>query len=301
MNASRILSERGLAILLFHGVVEESDHTVRNYTCKHMEKDRFYRLMQQLKQEGQPVSMGDVIARHTEGRPYPPQAFAVTFDDGFENNYSIAAPMLRDLGIPATFYVTTDFVEHNTMSWIDRIEYCLEATGTGCVHLPWEQDSRLFSNAGDKIALLDYLRHVVKLDGGIDADGLADDLCLQWGLGPVAGSDDPLDLKMNWQQVRQLDGEALFTVGGHTHRHMILAYLGRAELHDEIGTSIRLLKGRAGICSPHYSYPEGLAHCYSDEVIDVLKNHGIDCCPTAEEGINRAGDSLFHLKRTMVT
>ena len=42
------------------------------------------------------------------------------------NNYSIAAPILNDLKIPATFYFSTDFVENNTMSWIDKIEYCFE-------------------------------------------------------------------------------------------------------------------------------------------------------------------------------
>ena len=38
----------------------------------------------------------------------PKRSFVITFDDGFENNYSVAAPMLDDLNIPATFYFSID-------------------------------------------------------------------------------------------------------------------------------------------------------------------------------------------------
>ena len=41
--------------------------------------------------------------------PFPPNSFAITFDDGFENNLSVAAPLLSDLKIPLTIYITTNF------------------------------------------------------------------------------------------------------------------------------------------------------------------------------------------------
>jgi peptidoglycan/xylan/chitin deacetylase (PgdA/CDA1 family) len=53
-------------------------------------------------------------------------AFVLTFDDGFENNYTIAAPILLRLNVPAIFYITTDYIEKNMMSWIDLIEYAAE-------------------------------------------------------------------------------------------------------------------------------------------------------------------------------
>jgi hypothetical protein len=68
----------------------------------------------------------------------------------------------------------------------------------------------------------------------------------------------------------------------------------------EIDTSLALLRKKGGLKVHHYSYPEGLSHCYGEREIAVLKNRGIVCSPTAIEGINLAGVDLFNLFRIMV-
>lgn len=301
MNPIAGLSDDGLVIFLFHGVVERSTHQVRNYTHKHLEKEYFARLMKGLAASGRALSMDELVEHHAGGVPFPPRSFAVTFDDGFENNCSIAAPILADLRIPATFYVTTGFIEHNAMSWIDRIEYCLEHARLGTLRFPWHGEPWAFSTDADKVAILDHLRGRVKRDSSINLDALVAEVFSQCGVHEVGQSDDPLDRKMTWKQVRELHEHPLFTVGGHTHSHRILSWLAPALLDEEIGTSIDLCRRRAGIDLRHYSYPEGLHHCYSDKVIRALIQRGIVCCPTAEPGLNRHTDDLFHLHRNMVT
>ena len=125
------LTSDGLAVFLFHGVVRQSRYAVRNYTGKHMERDRFCRIIEGLKNAGSALSMDDVVDHCQSGRPFPRRAFAMTFDDGFENNVSIAASILKELSVPASFYITSSFVEHNAMSWIDRIEHSLEEVSSG--------------------------------------------------------------------------------------------------------------------------------------------------------------------------
>ena len=71
-------------------------------------------------------------------------------------------------------------------------------------------------------------------------------------------------------------------------------------LSYELDTSMKLLKDKADIVPRHYSYPEGLKHCYSQNVIKELKKRGVLCCPTAIEGVNFIADDLFHLKRIMI-
>ena len=117
----------------------------------------------------------------------------------------------------------------------------------------------------------------------------------------VFTSDEDLDLKMNWQQLRELNALPGATVGGHSHTHAILSFLDPQTLAGEINTSLSLLRNRAAIGPRHYSYPEGLAYCYSPAVVDMLRQHGVRCCPSAEDGTNTPTTSPFELKRIFVT
>ena len=293
-------SDNTVAIFLFHGVIDKSTYKVRNYTKKHLGQEYFLRILKELKKRGRPLSMEDIINHIQNREEFPPQSFAVTFDDGFENNYSIAAPILSQERVPATFYVTTGFIEYNSMSWIDCIEYCLENAPPGRLLLPWSSEARAFQTPGDKIRLLDEIRLSAKKDPSVDAHSLADDIFVQCGMEPVRESIDALDKKMSWHQVRALNESPEFVVGGHTHTHTIMSFLSPNDLENEISISLKLLKEKAGVMPRHYSYPEGLEHCYSPEVIESLKNHGVVCCPTAIDGINYAKTDLFNLKRIMV-
>jgi peptidoglycan/xylan/chitin deacetylase (PgdA/CDA1 family) len=297
MNLAQHLRQDRLAIFLFHGVVEKSDYEVRNYTRKHLMEDEFKGAVQGLTTNGCPLSMDDVVRHHQEGTPFPENAFAITFDDGFENNLTVAAPILEDFSVPATFYVTTDFIANNRMSWIDRIEWAVEAVNEITVQLPWSDRSSILSDADSKRAFLDNVRKHVKSNFDIDADRLASDVQKQCGLEETWSAMGPLDQKLTWKQTRILADHPLFTVGGHTHTHAILSFLNSKELAVELDTGMNHLRENASIDSHHYSYPEGLAHCYSDAVIEALKERGVVCCPTAQDGYNTPGTDLFHLKR----
>jgi len=295
------LSQDRLAIFLFHGVVLKDDYRVRNYTRKHLPREVFFRHMKELKAHGTPMSMDQVVDHLRTRRPFGKGSFVVTFDDGFENNYSIARPILKELKIPAAVYVTTGFIEDNSMSWIDRLEYCFEVARISSVRLPWVQDAVSVATPAERRAALDSIRFHVKRDAAMDVDALVSDIFRQSRMDEVKESRDPLDLKMSWGQVAELGRDPDFIVGGHTHRHRIMSHLSAEELAGEVDTSLGLLQRKAGISSRHYSYPEGLRHCYGEEVIAFLKGRGIVCCPTAEDGDNGLEEDLFHLKRIFVT
>lgn len=294
------LSPDGVAIFLLHGVVAGAPRPVRNYTRKHIPRDDFAGFLKGLKAAGRALSMDEVLAHLEAGEAFPPNAFAITFDDGFRNNLTVAAPVLADLDIPATFYVTTDFVASNRMSWIDRIEWAVEAVPSVALRLPWAEAVSRASAPAEKRALLDDVRRNVKSNHALDADALATDIQAQCGLPETWSSDDELDRKLDWAEVRELASDSRFIVAGHSHTHPILAFLDDRRLAAELDTSLALLAEKAGIGNVHYAYPEGLAHCYSDRVIEALKARGIRCSPTAEDGINDAATDPFRLRRIFV-
>jgi hypothetical protein len=58
-----------------------------------------------------PCSLREVLARSRHGPPLPPRTFVVTVDDGFENVYEYAWPIFRELGIPATVFLATAYLD----------------------------------------------------------------------------------------------------------------------------------------------------------------------------------------------
>jgi peptidoglycan/xylan/chitin deacetylase (PgdA/CDA1 family) len=294
------LSDDRFVIFLLHGVISENTYSVRNYTHKHLELDYFVGFLKSIQDAGgQPISMTQIAESHLTGEKLPDKSFAITFDDGFLNNLTVAAPVLEELSIPATFYLTSDFIDSNRMSWIDRIEWALEETRQGKLDLPWETGCE-FESQDEKIDLLDEIRANVKVNAALSGDDIASGIQEQLGLPQTSETDDQLDKKMNWTQVRKLASSPIFDVGGHTHTHAILALLPTEEMEQEIDLSIKLLQEKTGIVSRHYSYPEGMAHCYSPSVIETLKKRNIDICPTAIDGDNDIKTDLFHLRRVMV-
>src|SRR5258706_4087662 len=106
-RALACLADDTLAIFLIHGVIERQRHRVRNYTGKHMDADLFTRCMKRLSEEGRALSMDDVLNHCAAGTAFPRRSFAITFDDGFENNIRVALPIMRDYDIPAMIYITS--------------------------------------------------------------------------------------------------------------------------------------------------------------------------------------------------
>jgi peptidoglycan/xylan/chitin deacetylase (PgdA/CDA1 family) len=295
------LEEKNLVIFLFHGVVNDSVYEVRNYNNKHLLSQNFIDLIKALRSKGKALSMDDIVSFKEEKIGYPPYSYAITFDDGFKNNHEIAAPILDDYSTPATFYITTDFVNSNRMSWIDQIEYCFESVQSAYFFLPWSKEKKYVYDSKTKVACLEEIRKKVKSNPiKYLNDEFVSNIFIQFGVDLIKSNSNKIDQKMNWSDVFSLSKNNLFAIGGHTHSHASLAFLGDDEIESEINTSLRYLQDKANLTTTHYSYPEGTKVDYSEKVIESLKKNQIKCCPTAINGSNKKGTNLFHLRRITV-
>lgn len=294
------LDEHELAIFLFHGVITEHTCGVRNYTGKHITSDIFARCISSVSRQGNSLSMDEVLHFCETQAPFPPKSFAITFDDGFENNLTVAAPILNDFDVPATIYVTTKFVEKNGMSWIDRIENAVEHANQQTISPRWTNESFTLRDSESRIRFLKAVRIYVKSSENCNANIFADELCSELGVESQPEAIGELDRKMSWEQVRNAAKSELITIGGHSHTHPILSFLSPQQLAYELDTCLGLLQQKGGIEPTHFSYPEGWDHCFSEEVIEELKKRGVRCSPTAIDGTNRIGCDPFRLRRIMV-
>ena len=211
------MTKEELSIFLFHGVIEKQIDPVRNYTKKHIEKELFANCIKLLSEKGTPLSM-DQVLHHLENQiPFPKNAFALTFDDGFENNVSVAAPILTDYKVPATIYVTSNFIEKNYMSWIDRIESAVQNINVFKHKFYWMEEVVTLNNHLSKIEFLKKVRKFVKNTPRCNPNEFADELCYSLEKQVVTKSTNPLDLKMSWEQVKAMHESEFFTIGGQPY------------------------------------------------------------------------------------
>jgi len=294
------LSDDKVVIFLLHGVItEKNNYCIRNYNNKHITKSDFHLLIKSLSDYGKPVSMNDII-RFCEGEKPVPKSFAITFDDGFHNNYINALPILINYNVPVTIYITTDFIDSNKMSWIDRIEWAFENISNIKIKLPFKEDISIASTNNSKIELLDNIRYYVKNNKSINPNLFADLIQKELNLPLTYSGHTELDRKLSWSEVAEINKNPIVTIGGHTHTHNILSYLTDKKLEKEIKHSLYLIKKNTGISVNHYSYPEGLDYTYDQRVIYHLKKNGILCCPSAQHGLININDNPFKLKRITV-
>ena len=116
-------------IYLFHGVIPQPPRkSIRNYNRKHILAEEFEWLIKHLMHTANPIDLRHLLWVCDEGKSLPKRSFSITFDDGFLNNYTFAAPILKLYGCPATFYLASSFINSNRMSWVDRIEYAVDQT-----------------------------------------------------------------------------------------------------------------------------------------------------------------------------
>ena len=132
-------------IVVYHSIADDHDHLLRPLS---LSVDVFERQLQFLKRRGfETVSLHDVHAYLERGVRLPQKAVALTFDDGFLDNWVHAFPLLHKYGMKATIFVTTEFVDPT-----DTCRPTLEDVWSGAVdrdslewwgHLSWPELRRM--------------------------------------------------------------------------------------------------------------------------------------------------------------
>lgn len=287
-----------LTILLYHGVTGCSKNDIENFSGKHISIENFEKQIKYLKEKCTILSMDDVVHLHNEGSSYPKNAVAVTFDDGFENNYLNAAVILDEHKCPATFYICPGMINTDLMFWVDKIEDCINRTSELYLNISLEKNVTLsLKNNGDKIVAVEMIKDYCKKSSAEVKNSVIEALIKKLKIYPSADR-SPNYKMMSWKQVKEIKSNSLFTIGGHTLYHDIMSAQKIERVKLDIDITISLLDYNLQQTTTHFAYPEGQHRHYSKAIILALINKGIICSPSAVDGTNTDED-LFNLKRIM--
>ena len=211
----------------------------------------------------------------------------VTFDDGYRDNAEAALPVLTRLGVPATFFLTTGFLDDPGLPWWDHVAYVVNATATPRLRLDWPEPVAIDLAATPRP---EAIASVIKLylDHHVDDDrrflaGLEDRAGVHVD-GPALGR----SLFMSWDQARAL-ADAGMTVGSHASTHRNLARLPEGEQRSELAGSRRALESRIGRPVDLLAYPYGWPGTFDARTKHLAREAGYRAAFSSLEGYNRPG------------
>ena len=255
----------------------------------------FERQMRFLHEHYTPVSLDQVVAWIIGGHPIPPRAVAVTFDDGYQDNYSNAFPILKKYRIPATFYVTAGCVDADEVLWTSKLRYYFTATRERSLRLRHPELKILdLSSEGTKNASFAYAISLIKTLGKGRGDEVFREIESRLNVANMA----PLkSAMMSWDDVREMS-RAGMVIGAHTLTHPSLPGLPPEEANAEIAGSKALIEERIKVPVHHFAYPNGrgVSH-FNAEVKEMVRKAGFRSSATSIDGPVRPGDDPFALTR----
>jgi peptidoglycan/xylan/chitin deacetylase (PgdA/CDA1 family) len=233
-----------------------------------------------------------VLAEGARRGVLPRNAVALTFDDGYRDNLTHAAPILARHGLPATVFLATGFVGSGSAPWVDRLAGALKHTREAALAAPWGETARLTS-AADRLQVLDRALGYLK---GLPDDDLRRTLD---GLFGALGAPDAAsfkDLMLSWDDVHALIGLG-FSVGAHTVSHPILSRVSLERARREILGSRAMIETACGRPPLAFAYPNGGADDYTEAVTCLVREAGFTCAVTTRFGVNTRHTSPWELRR----
>jgi peptidoglycan/xylan/chitin deacetylase (PgdA/CDA1 family) len=290
----RLAPSRGLAILRYHAVCDPEGHDYAEPAIC-VTPDAFRRHARYLARHYVVLALPHAVDVLRTGQTLPPNAVAITFDDGYADNLG-AARVLHDHGLTATFYLTAACIGGEQPFWPSEIrEFVRRAAGTA---LTLEVDGeRLEIGCGtpsERRVAIRLLARLFKSRTLPTRERLREQLRAQ---APAATGNSPM---LTWDDVREMHRLGM-TIGGHTLTHANLPSAGPAVARDEIIGCKARLEREVGSPITMFSYPNGGAERYFDDTIKhIVREAGFRAATTSKNAFAGPASDLFALERIQV-
>lgn len=283
--ASPAGSRARLSILIFHRVLARPD-PLRPFEP---DVERFRAIAGWLSDWFRVLPLSEAVGR-LRGGSLPARAAAITFDDGYADNLHVAAPILREFGLPATCFVATGFLDGGRM-WNDTIVEAVRGARGDVLHVAELGVALPIADLDQKRAAISRLISMVKhLAPGRRSEAVD-------GIAAATGASLPDDLMLTSHDLRALPAFGM-AIGAHTVTHPILATLDEAAARKEIIDSRDHLAALVGEQIDLFAYPNGKAvQDYGSAHVAIARAAGFAAALTTNWGACSASSDPFELPR----
>ena len=277
---------RKFEILRYHRVNDENDPIFGAVPVK-----MFQEQMEILAKYYNVLPLEELVER-TLHRDIPPAAVAITFDDGYRDNYENSFPILKRLGLPATIFLATGPLESGAPLWHDLVFEAFRITNAEFVSVDGKNyPLRTAAQKGTALfAFREYLRMYDYRSWGNHIEQLIA------GLGVLPGSTSNRAQKLSWGEIEEMSKNDI-TFGAHTVTHPILTRMSLAEATEEIKASKEAIEEKLKSPIRVFAYPNGRQDDFNESIKKVLREAGFLCAATILWGTNSIDTDPFELRR----
>jgi peptidoglycan/xylan/chitin deacetylase (PgdA/CDA1 family) len=220
----------------------------------------------------------------------PGLSCAITFDDGWRDNYDWAFPVLQRHEVPATIFLVTDLVGSSYSFWPNQLAKFL-VSGAGSDRLPgWLRG--MLRERGLPVGEILTPARVDEIIVACKAS--RNDAEMRELVGAIS-TDGPADRDlMNWEEVARMRDSGLIRFGSHTRTHLRLSGdIDAAVLEDEILGSRQVLEERLGQAPRLFCYPNGDMSATATDVV----RRGYAAAVSTREGWHWPGNDSYAIRR----
>lgn len=243
------------------------------------------------------IGLEDLMEFIGKGKKPPAGSLVITFDDGFKNNYTLAAPILKKYDFPAVFFIIGDTLSPREVVWNHFLYKIIDRTDAEKINLEGEdflkpQDAE--KEGRWKIEISREIKNKLLLLSREEKKAFLQRLCQDQGLNmeELVNDNDYL----NPTELRDLLKEG-HRIGAHSMAHEPLADMPPGLKDKEIRESKNKIQEITGKSFLPFAYPFGDRKSFNKVDKEMLKAAKLDCAVTTVEGLNGVTADVYELKR----
>jgi peptidoglycan/xylan/chitin deacetylase (PgdA/CDA1 family) len=239
------------------------------------------------------LPLESALADLTAGRPLPPRAVALTFDDGYRDNLTVAGPLLRDLELPARGSTLPGLLSRTTRSWWEELAHAVaHATAD---EITWGNRTHPLRTTAQRRAALGPLGQGLKDRDRTSREAAVDEII---GLLAPRRRYHVDETFMDWDEAVRL--RSYMTIGSHSLHHAILAQEDDDAQTADLCSARTQLQDRLGVEAPVLAYPNGSTADYGTGTLEAANRAGHSHAVTTRPGVNKATTPRFEIRRIMM-
>jgi len=231
------------------------------------------------------VPLTRLVEQLRSGAPLGINTVALTIDDGRRNCYEVFFPLLKEFGIPATFYVVSSFIRREDWVWTDKVLWLSEQPRPFSELAPGKIEG--FFEA------LNQMRPELR-------NARIESIAASMGIS-IPKEPPSKFAPCSWSELREMADSGLVEIGSHTVTHPILASLTDQEAWQELTVSRVHIEEGLGRKVSCFCFPNGKLSDYRPVHLQQVRDAGYSSAVVTRPGLASSGVDLYELPRIGVS